>query len=305
MKDNKREPLLEQWAKQYIDEDGRRLLAEAEKLEESNPAPLPDLDGKVRDYRSTRRRGRYVAAFGAVAAGLLLIFLLPRLQPLSPELGTPLSDYPYAAEPEAPKVLEPSADAETQALDKPAQQAAESDMAADAVMEPSAALEEASRDALEMEEDAIPSDAEAPMSFADGGSLSMEEESTAAPAAPAASKSAPEAASPQSVAIIPLSFALPDGYAVDDVRQDRGETIYLLSNDDLDDVVLSLADADDSPLPTDSLVEIRNEAGDTAYGLAGADAQFLTFVRDGLRYRLTCQHDMQTLLSLWQHILSA
>lgn len=285
MKDNNREPLLTKLAKQYLEEDGRRLLEEAEKLEENASSPLPAADGKVRSFRAARRRGRYMAAFGAVAAGLLLIFLLPRLDLLSPASET--SSIVYSDEPAMVQ--------ETHTTQPPD---------ADASVKKEAIPEDAdgsgASDTLTIEEAAPQAPAAAPSTAAlyeEAAEAELQQESSAA----YASEDMEEAPA-SSTAIIPLSFTLPADFTVDSVRQDNGETIYHLANAKLDDVVLSVADA---PLATDGLVEISAPSGDTAYGLAGADVQFLTFEQDGLRYRLTCLHDIQTLLSLWQHITSA
>lgn len=300
MKDSKREPLLEQLAKQYIDEDGRRLAKEAEVLEENASIPLPEMDGKVRGFRAARRQGRYVAAFSAVAAGLLLIFLLPRLEVLSPASDAPIvthaddsaamHDIYTTPLPEANAFIAESDAMPEEAADAVGGAAPDTPVMEDAAPEaavqaPDTAPKAAASDIAPDAEAAAPAPPQDTLSY-----YASEEAETAAAPAPA---------------IIPLSFAMPAGFTVDSVRQDEGETIYRLANAALDDVVLSVEDAATAPLSTGGLVAVDGEAGETAYGLAGADAQFLTFEQDGLRYRLTCQHDIQTLLSLWQHIIAA
>lgn len=301
MKDSKREPLLEQLAQQYIEEDGRRLLDEAEKLEENASAPMPPLDNKVRRFRTDRRRGRYVAAFGAVAAGLLLLFLLPRLEVLSPQSEAPVFteaaqplgvQKTYTTPPEGPALAEGEAVLE--------------DAVGGAALD-TLALESPQRSVAAVPKDAAP---QAPAAAAPVAAPPMEaagavhHQESFAYDAPDEVEEAEESAA-QAPAILPLPFTLPADFTVDSVRQDEDETIYLLANAALDDVVLSVVDAATAPLSTGGLVEITGEAGETAHGLAGADVQFLTFEQDGLCYRLTCRHDMHTLLSLWRHIVSA
>lgn len=310
MKDKQKEPLLERLAKEYIDEEGRRLTEEARRLEAEASAPLPRLDARVRKYQALRRRNRYVAAFGAVAAGLLLVLLLPRLRPLTPEANAPVS--PPADTLEAPpeaaaQPAEPSQRAET-GVPQEAMEAGEEGTlryAADAASgggaaEPSTPLAE---DSLAAKAPASPAEpVEPPAAFqADGSLLDFEEE------APFSSEASHDSQPEDAEAPIPqlLSFSLPEEFTVESVRQDQGETLYYLADANLDDVVLSTQDAATAPvLATGGLVEVRGD-GQTAYGLSGSDAQFLTFDWNGLRYRLTCRHDIHTLLSLWRHITSA
>ena len=112
----------------------------------------------------------------------------------------------------------------------------------------------------------------------------------------------PPATAPEaSMSALPLTFDLPAQFAVEDVQVDNGQTVYTLSDALLDPVVLAMEEAD-TPLGTARLVPI-DLGGQTVYARSTAEFSLITFDQDGLRYTLTCQYDINTLLSLGREIL--
>lgn len=103
--------------------------------------------------------------------------------------------------------------------------------------------------------------------------------------------------------VIPLSFPLPEQFAVTDVKQDRGQSIYYLEDQALDNVVMTLELAgEESSTRTEGLTKL-SLGGGTAYASTGQDYSLLTFVDNGILYTLTCKHDINTLTRLGAAIL--
>jgi hypothetical protein len=113
-------------------------------------------------------------------------------------------------------------------------------------------------------------------------------------AAPAASESADAPSS--SFEIIPLSAQLPEGFTQIGFEQDNEKSVYYLSDQFQDDVVVTL-EASITPPETTGLTPLS--LGETeAYGAQEDGYSLLTFQNDGVLYTLTCRHDINTLLRL-------
>lgn len=104
---------------------------------------------------------------------------------------------------------------------------------------------------------------------------------------------------PEEYELILLTAALPEGFQISDVKQDKEESIYYIENDMLDDVVLSIRKA--SQWNKEGLKEII--INDTiAYGISKADYKLLTFQQDGFTYTLTCKYEMETIINISKNI---
>lgn len=101
--------------------------------------------------------------------------------------------------------------------------------------------------------------------------------------------------------VIPLSFALPANLSVIGVEQDNAQSVYFLSDQLQDDVVMTLEYSEQGPV-TDGLLEIEID-GVSTWGTATADYSLLTFESGGILYKLTCRHDINTLVDLGRSIL--
>lgn len=101
--------------------------------------------------------------------------------------------------------------------------------------------------------------------------------------------------------ILPLSFALPEQFAVDHVELDRAQSVYYLSDEMRDDVVMRM---ELTPMPVDpqqyTLLEI---GGYPTYVYATGDYNLMTFSHDGILYELSCRYDINTLVTLGESIL--
>lgn len=102
-------------------------------------------------------------------------------------------------------------------------------------------------------------------------------------------------------AVIPLTFTLPENFAVAGVEQDNARSVYFLSDQRFDDVVLTL-ERTTRPPETGGLVEIEID-GVLTYGISTGDYSLLTFNSGDILYTLTCRYDINTLLPLGRSIL--
>lgn len=119
-------------------------------------------------------------------------------------------------------------------------------------------------------------------------------------AAPEMAEDAP-AAGAGDYEIIPLSATLPANLTQIGVEQDNAQSIYYLSDQRQDDVVLTMEYSDSGPA-TDGLVQIDLD-GHTTWGAVTGDYSLLTFEQDGILYTMTCKYDINTLLPLGRSIL--
>lgn len=101
--------------------------------------------------------------------------------------------------------------------------------------------------------------------------------------------------------MISLSLNLPDRFQVTSEEQDRGETIYHISEQLGDDVVLSVKEALDQQQNED-LKEISIH-GSQVRALALDEYKIITFQKDNLQYTLTCQYEFSTLVELCESLL--
>ena len=103
--------------------------------------------------------------------------------------------------------------------------------------------------------------------------------------------------------IMPLTFVLPQGYAVADSKLDNGQSVYYLDHYEGDDVVLTMEDAlaaadyDYGELGT---VYID---GTAVSGLSVPDYQILVFEHGGVFYTLSCKYDLGTIVTLYREIV--
>ena len=135
-----------------------------------------------------------------------------------------------------------------------------------------------------------------------------EETSGAAPAeppAPGAAPAQPPAVTPpeSQYEILPLAFDLPHRFTVTSADLDVGKTIYLLGDDKLDDVVVTLERSGDISR-YDTLAELAI-GGHDAFGSSGNGYNLIAFRDDDsdILYVLTCKHDINTLVLLSESIL--
>ena len=129
---------------------------------------------------------------------------------------------------------------------------------------------------------------------------------SAAPgSAPTVAQPAPPPAMPPAeiYEVLPLSFNLPDQFAVSSVDQDVEKTIYSLKDSKLDDVVMTLERSGDIS-PYDTLFELPI-GGHIAFGSSGNGYSLLAFREEesDILYVLSCKHDINTLLVLSKEIL--
>lgn len=101
--------------------------------------------------------------------------------------------------------------------------------------------------------------------------------------------------------LIPLSFELPEGFAVLSAQQDMEKTVYLLNNTALDDVVLTLEKAEEA-YDFSRLTSISLN-GVPAYATANCDYKTLAFVKDEVLHIFTCKYELSTLINLANEIL--
>lgn len=126
----------------------------------------------------------------------------------------------------------------------------------------------------------------------------LEAPSAAESASAAESETAPPAGE---LALLPLTFQLPEQFSVAGSQLDQGMSIYYLENAALDDVVLTMEITGEGPA-SQGLTPIQ--IGETtAYGTAGPDYSLLTFLQGEIVYTLTCRHDINTLVGLSRSIL--
>jgi hypothetical protein len=111
--------------------------------------------------------------------------------------------------------------------------------------------------------------------------------------------------------MIALSFLLPPGFAVSDVTQDRGQTVYTLREDKNDNIVITLEKTadnggtgifDEIALRDGGLRKININNTDL-YAVAKPDYNYFTFENDGIIYGMTCKYDYRTIVSLCEYIL--
>jgi hypothetical protein len=96
--------------------------------------------------------------------------------------------------------------------------------------------------------------------------------------------------------IIPLAVPLPDGFTQVGFEQDYGKSIYLIQDDYLDDVVLTL---ERTELPSDlSDMTVIDINGLTVFGRQTETYSLLLFMHEGVLHTLTSEHDINTLLRL-------
>lgn len=92
--------VFEKLAKQYAEAYGEKLKLEALELEQQNVEYItPGLDKKIQKISGNRRR-RFSVGFAALAAGLLLVLMLPSLLNINVP-STTASDFPAAEAPAA------------------------------------------------------------------------------------------------------------------------------------------------------------------------------------------------------------
>lgn len=101
--------------------------------------------------------------------------------------------------------------------------------------------------------------------------------------------------------VIPLSFSLPDNFEVAQTEIDQGVSIYYLNNT-YDDPVVMQMEYMDTAEPVFNHLQPVHIKGRPAYGLAAADYKILTFVHDNILYTLTCEYDINTLVSISENI---
>ena len=87
---------------------------------------------------------------------------------------------------------------------------------------------------------------------------------------------------------------------MENCKQDLGQTIYYLKDQQEDDVIMTL---EKGALPDVSALTRYSVDGYAAYGRETADYQLLLFQKDGILYTLTCRYRMDTLLQLAKNIL--
>lgn len=111
----------------------------------------------------------------------------------------------------------------------------------------------------------------------------------------------PSAMTADTMSIIPLTFSAPAGFTQSKVEQDQGKSIYYFADRSGDDVVLTL---EASSAPVDTAAFTRLDINHAAAYAKSEDAyQLITFEKDGLRYTLTCRHDVNTLVRFGEVIL--
>lgn len=101
--------------------------------------------------------------------------------------------------------------------------------------------------------------------------------------------------------IIPLGFTLPANLTESGFTQDYEKSVYTLSDNLLDDVVLTLEPYTDSALFA-SLAPLTIDGGGVYY-TSTADFKLLTFEKDGVLYTMSCKYDINTLINLARAIL--
>lgn len=100
--------------------------------------------------------------------------------------------------------------------------------------------------------------------------------------------------------VIAFTYTLPANLSMENCKQDQGQTIYYLKDQQEDDVIMTL---EKGALPDVSALTRYSVDGYAAYGRETADYQLLLFQKEGILYTLTCRYRMDTLLKLAKNIL--
>ena len=98
-----------------------------------------------------------------------------------------------------------------------------------------------------------------------------------------------------------LSAALPERLSVSNAQQDTGQSIYMLTDQYGDDVVLTM-EYSDQQIDTYGLAAV-DMYGHKVYFKGRDGYNMALFERDGVRYTMTCRYEMNTLLALSDKIL--
>ena len=111
--------------------------------------------------------------------------------------------------------------------------------------------------------------------------------------------------------MINLTFELPPGYSILDVKQDKGETIYHIQNPGYDNVIMTLEKSvevggtgvfDADMLIKSGLCEI--EMNNTKlYAIAKTDFSKFVFQKEDIIYNMTCKNDYNTIISLCEYFI--
>lgn len=100
--------------------------------------------------------------------------------------------------------------------------------------------------------------------------------------------------------VIAFTYTLPANLSMESYKQDQGQTIYYLKDQQEDDVIMTL---EKGALPDVSALTRYSVDGYAAYGRETADYQLLLFQKEGILYTLTCRYRLDTLLKLAKNIL--
>lgn len=96
--------------------------------------------------------------------------------------------------------------------------------------------------------------------------------------------------------LLPLNVDLPDNFSVEDAKLDQGKTIYYLADKMNDDVIVTMEETEGEDWYK-SLQKI-DLGGGAGYAESSTNYQMLVFEKGGILYTLTCEHDLNTLVSL-------
>ena len=94
---------------------------------------------------------------------------------------------------------------------------------------------------------------------------------------------------------------LPEAFSIVSEKEDNGRMIYYISDENLDDVVMTLEYSGNSENWNEGLVKI--ESGDFS-GFAKSEDSYhlLAFEKNNIQYTLTCKYDINTLIAVGKYI---
>lgn len=96
--------------------------------------------------------------------------------------------------------------------------------------------------------------------------------------------------------IIPLTFALPPNLSVESVEQDKGQSVYYLSDQFGDDVVMTLETG--SPVIDRQGLVLIHIKEHPVYVYESGDYNLMILRYNGITYTVSCRHDINTLADI-------